>query len=91
MVASNGSSRPPKIVPECQLIISEELGGHVLSMYARGMGTRTISGYIRKMNTMEISATEISLIADAVLPQITEWCNRSLNAVYPFVFLDCMR
>lgn len=80
----------PKIVPKRQLIITEELEGHVLSMYARGMGTRTISDYVREMYAMEISATEISRITDAVLPQITEWRNRPLDAVYPFVFLDCM-
>ncbi|WP_257668756.1 transposase, partial [Parapedobacter tibetensis] len=33
----------PKIVPKRQLIITEELEGNVLSMYARGMGTRAIS------------------------------------------------
>lgn len=80
----------PKIVPKRQLIITEELEGHVLSMYARGMGTRAISDYVREMYAMEISATEISRITDAVLPQVTEWRNRPLDAVYPFVFLDCM-
>lgn len=80
----------PKIIPKGQLIITEELEGHVLSMYARGMGTRAISDYIREMYAMEISAMEISRITDAVLPQITECRNRSLNGVYPFVFLDCM-
>jgi len=80
----------PKIVSKRQLIITEELEGHVLSMYARGMGTRAISDYVREMYAMEISATEISRITDAVLPQVTEWRNRPLDAVYPFVFLDCM-
>ncbi len=80
----------PKIVPKRQLIITEELEGNVLSMYARGMGTRAISDYIREMYAMEISATEISRITDAVLPAVTEWRNRPLDAVYPFVFLDCM-
>ncbi|WP_134091088.1 IS256 family transposase [Olivibacter sp. XZL3] len=85
-----GGSFEPKIVPKRQLIITEELEGNVLSMYARGMGTRAISDYIREMYAMEISATEISRITDAVLPQVTEWRNRPLDAVYPFVFLDCM-
>jgi len=80
----------PKIVPKRQLIITEELEGNVLSMYARGMGTRAISDYIREMYAMEISATEISRITDSVLPAVTEWRNRPLEAVYPFVFLDCM-
>lgn len=80
----------PKIVPKRQLIITEELEGNVLSMYARGMGTRAISDYIREMYAMEISATEISRITDSVLPAVAEWRNRPLDAVYPFVFLDCM-
>ncbi len=75
----------PKVVPKRQLIITEELEGNVLSMYARGMGTRAISDYIREMYAMEISATEISRITDAVLPQVTEWRNRPLDAVYPFI------
>src|SRR5690606_18208038 len=30
----------PKVVPKRQLIITEQLEGHVLSMYAKGMSTR---------------------------------------------------
>ena len=85
-----GGSFEPKIVPKRQLIITEELEGNVLSMYARGMGTRAISDYIREMYAMEISATEISRITDSVLPTVSEWRNRPLDAVYPFVFLDFM-
>lgn len=80
----------PKIVPKRQLIITEELEGNVLSMYARGMSTRSISDYIREMYSMEISANEISRITDSVLPAVNEWRSRPLEAVYPFVFLDCM-
>jgi transposase-like protein len=80
----------PKIVPKRQLIITEELEGNVLSMYARGMSTRAISDYIMEMYAMEVSATEISRITDSVLPAVQEWRNRSLDAVYPFVFLDCI-
>ena len=80
----------PKALPKRQLIITEELEGNVLSMYAMGMSTRSISDYIREMYAMEISATEISRITDSVLPAVQEWRNRSLDAVYPFVFLDCM-
>ena len=80
----------PRIVPKRQLIITEELEGNVLSMYARGMSTRAISDYIMEMYAMEISATEISRITDSVLPAVQEWRNRPLDAVYPFVFLDCI-
>lgn len=80
----------PQVIPKRQLIITEELEGNVLSMYARGMSTRAISDYIQEMYAMEISAAEISRITDSVLPAVQEWRNRPLDAVYPFVFLDCM-
>ena len=84
------STFEPKIIPKRQLIITEELEGHVLSMYARGMSTRSISDYVQEMYAMEISAAEISRITDSVLPAVQEWRNRPLDALYPFVFLDCI-
>jgi transposase-like protein len=42
------------------------------------------------MYAMDISAAEISRITESVLPAVQEWRNRPLEAVYPFVFLDCM-
>lgn len=80
----------PKVVPKRQLIITEELEGKILSMYALGMSTRSMSEYIQEMYQMEISAAEISRITDSVLPSVQEWRNRPLDAVYPFIFLDCM-
>jgi len=80
----------PKILPKRQLIITEELEDKVIAMYARGMSTRNISEYVKEMYAMEISATEISHITDKVIPLMNEWRNRPLEAVYPFVFLDCM-
>lgn len=78
------------IVPKRQLIITEDLEAKILSMYAMGMSTRSMSDYVRDMYQMEISASEISRITDSVLPAVQEWRNRPLDAVYPFVFLDCM-
>ncbi|WP_410528615.1 transposase [Sphingobacterium sp. UDSM-2020] len=80
----------PKVVPKRQLICTEQLEGHVLSMYAKGMSTPEINEFIREMYAMEISATEISRITESVLPAVNEWRSRSLETVYPFVFLDCM-
>lgn len=62
----------------------------MLAMYAKGMSTRDISGFILEMYAMEISATEISHITDCVIPILNEWRTRPLEAVYPFVFLDCI-
>ncbi|MBC8988277.1 transposase [Pedobacter sp. N36a] len=35
----------PKVVPKRQLIITEELEGNILSMYAMGMSTRAMRDY----------------------------------------------
>ncbi len=80
----------PKIIPKRQLIVTSELEDKVLAMYAKGMSTRDISGFILEMYAMEISATEISHITDSVIPMLNEWRTRPLEAVYPFVFLDCI-
>jgi putative transposase len=80
----------PKIVPKRQLIITGELEENVIAMYARGMSTRNISDYVKEMYAMDISASEISNITDRIIPAMNEWRNRPLEAVYPFVFLDCM-
>lgn len=80
----------PKIVAKRQLIITEELEGHILSMYAMGMSTRAMRDYVQEMYAMDISPAEVSRITDSVLPAVQEWRNRPLEAVYPFVFLDCM-
>jgi len=84
------STFEPKIVPKRQLIITEELEGNILSMYALGVSTRGMRDYIQEMYAMDISAAEICRITDSVLPTVQEWHNRPLEAVYPFVFLDCM-
>lgn len=85
----NGSFEP-KIVPKRQLIITDQLEDNVISMYAKGMSTRDISNFIKEMYAMDISASEISHITDKIIPAMNEWRTRPLEAVYPFVFLDCM-
>ena len=80
----------PKILPKRQLIVTDQLEDNVISLYARGTSTRDISEYIMEMYGMEISAMEISRITDKVIPAMKEWQDRPLEAIYPFVFLDCM-
>ncbi|MEN5088588.1 transposase [Sphingobacterium faecium] len=57
----------PKVVPKRQVIITEQLEGHVLSMYTKGMSTRAISDFIREIYAMKISASEISDITNNII------------------------
>ena len=52
-------------------------------MYAKGMTTRQISDTIEEIYGFEVSDGMVSDITDRLLPQIEDWQNRPLDAVYP--------
>jgi putative transposase len=60
-------------------------------MYARGMSTREITGHLRELYGIEVSADLISTVTDAVIEEVTTWQNRPLEAIYPLVLLDAIR
>ena len=39
---------------------------------------------------MEISPELVAEITEKIMPEVTEWQNRPLEAVYPFVFMDAI-
>ncbi|WP_181950786.1 transposase, partial [Sporomusa ovata] len=59
----------------------------ILSLYAAGLSIRDISEQIKSLYDVEISPELVSKISEKIMPQVTEWQNRPLEAVYPFVFL----
>lgn len=63
----------------------------IISLYARGMSTREITGHLRELYGIEVSADLISTVTDAVIEEVTTWQNRPLEAIYPLVFLDAIR
>ena len=62
----------------------------IISMYGRGMTTRDIQGHIEDMYGVEISPDLISQITDSVMDEVHAWQSRSLDEVYPIVFLDAL-
>jgi putative transposase len=62
----------------------------ILSLYGRGMTTRDIQAQLEEMYGVEVSATLISQVTDAVLDEVKAWQSRSLSAVYPLVWLDAI-
>lgn len=62
----------------------------ILSLYATGMSTRDIKDQIKGLYDVEISEGLVSKISERILPEISEWQNRPLDAVYPFVFMDAI-
>lgn len=79
----------PKIIPKYQRNISG-IEEQVISLYARGMSTRDIHDQIKDIYGIEVSAEMVSKITERIVPEIKEWQNRSLDSVYPFVFMDAI-
>ena len=63
----------------------------ILSMYARGMTVREIQGHLEEIYAVEVSPDLISSVTDSVLEEVKAWQNRTLDAVYPIVFMDALR
>jgi putative transposase len=62
----------------------------ILSLYARGMTTRDIQAQLEELYGVQVSHTLISNVTEAVEAERKAWQNRSLDAVYPIVYLDAI-
>jgi putative transposase len=81
------SSFEPQVVEKRQTR-TDDIENRILAMYAKGMSTRDIEDHLRDIYGIEASSSLISRITEKVMPLVTEWQNRPLDAVYPIVFLD---
>ena len=62
----------------------------IIGLYALGTSIRYISNWLEETVGTSISAETISSITDRVLPELEVWRNRSLDEVYPIVWLDAL-
>lgn len=83
------STFEPKVVKKRQKDISD-IDQKIISMYAKGMTVQQISDTLQDIYGFEASEGFISDVTDKILPQIEEWQNRPLSAVYPIVFIDAI-
>jgi len=80
----------PEVVRKRETILAEGLSDKIISLYATGQSTRDISKFIEDNYGSSISAETISHITDRVWPEIQSWRSRSLEEVYPIVWLDAI-
>jgi putative transposase len=62
----------------------------ILSLYARGMTTRDIQDQLLELYGVSVSHALISNVTSAVETERQEWQSRTLDAVYPIVYLDAI-
>jgi len=83
------SSFAPQIVRKRQRRLTgvDEI---VLSLTAKGLTTGEVSAHFADVYGASVSRDTISRITDKVVGEMTEWCNRPLDSVYPVMFIDAI-
>ena len=84
----NGTFEPE--ILEKRQTIADGIKSQIVSMYGKGMSTRDISNHIEGLYGTNLSATTISNITDEVMVTGKEWFNRTLDSIYPVMFLDAV-
>ncbi|MCQ2185342.1 MAG: IS256 family transposase [Bacteroidales bacterium] len=73
-----------------ETMLSEGMAERIIGLYALGTSTRDISDWMEDTVGTSVSAETISAITDRVLPELEAWRNRTLDEVYPIVWLDAV-
>jgi len=79
----------PKLVRKRQRRF-EGFDEKILALYSRGMSTRDIEAHLRELYGVSVGRDLISRVTDAVMDDVREWQARTLDDIYPVLFLDCM-
>ncbi len=62
----------------------------ILALYARGMTTRDIQAQLQELYGVEVSPSLISHVTEAVMDEVRQWQARSLESLYPIIYVDCL-
>ena len=80
----------PEIVQKRQTILAKGLSDKIIGLYATGQSMSDIQSFLLENFGTEISKETISNITDKVWPEIKSWRTRSLDEVYPIVWMDAI-
>ena len=84
------STFDPQFIKKRETILAEGVADRIIGLYAMGNSTREISDWMEEHLGNRVSADTISSITDRVLPEIKSWKSRSLEPVYPIVWMDAI-
>ena len=79
----------PKVVKKYETVCNE-LDKKIIGLYACGMSIRDIQSEMEELYGIDVSPSMISKITDKVVEAAAEWQSRTLNEIYPIVYMDAM-
>lgn len=80
----------PQLVKKHQTKLTPEIDQKILGLFALGTSYRDIRFHIEELYGIEVSEATINAVTDQLIPELKEWQSRSLDAVYPFIWLDAI-
>lgn len=80
----------PEILPKRQTTLGDGLDHKIISLYAIGMSYSDICDHLSQLYQLTLSPATITAITDKILPEIEQWQTRSLESVYPILWLDAI-
>jgi putative transposase len=83
------ASFEPVLIPKHQRRLAG-LDEKIIGLYACGMSNRDISRQVEELYGIELSATLISEVTDAIIDEVTNWQARPLERIYAIVYLDAL-
>ena len=84
------TSFDPQIVKKNQSILTDDIDNKIISMYGLGLSYNDIKSNLSELYGIDVSKSLLTSITDKIIPSITEWQCRTLDPVYPIVYLDAI-
>lgn len=84
------ASFEPQVLKKRQTVLTDDLDAKILNLYANGMSYSDIRSNLEEIYQVGISNGAINRITERLLPELQEFRERPLEAVYAIVYLDAI-
>ena len=84
------SSFTPELVKKRQLTLGDGIDHKIISLYAKGISYEGICEHLEELYGITLSPASLSTITDRIMPEVYQWQNRPLEALYPIIWFDAI-
>lgn len=84
------STFEPQIIQKRQVTLNEEIDNKIISLYGLGNSYDDIRNHLQELYGVNISSATMTKVTDKILPLIKEWQTRTLDNVYPIIYMDAI-
>ncbi len=89
MPRDRDGSFEPIIINKRQRVL-KDINEAIIMMYAKGMTQRDIVDIVKQTYGINVSSNFISDVVSSVSEEVSNWNQRKLKPIYPFIYVDCL-